>query len=335
MLSFGLIGAGRIGVMHGRNLAYRVPGARLTHVADTNLDAARELAETLGLPAYTTEAAEIFGDPSIDAVFIASSTDTHSDFIQAAAAAGKHIFSEKPIDLALPQIDAAIEAVEATGVKCHVGFNRRFDANFRRIHQAIRDGDVGETRYIQLVSRDPAPPPVEYIERSGGIFLDQTIHDFDMARFLAGSEVERVYATGRVTVDPAIGEAGDYDTVVAMLEFENGVVATVDNCRQCAYGYDQRVEVFGSKGAANASNSFENEVEFRTDSGISRDKPYYFFISRYHQSYIDQVVDFVDAVENDRPVSVSARDAKAPVLIGMAATRSAKEGRPVRLDEFA
>ena len=258
VVNIGIIGAGRIGKVHAANLVHRLPDARVLVVADVMEDAARELAGRLGIPGYASDPRAVIENPDIEAVLICSATDTHAALIIEAAEAGKHIFCEKPIAHSLAEIDRALNAVARAGVKMQVGFNRRFDANFRRIRRAIESGEIGEPAILHIISRDPGPPSLDYIRVSGGMFLDMTIHDFDMARYLIGSEIEEVYVQAGVTVDPAIGEAGDVDTAVTLLRFANGVIGTIDNCRRASYGYDQRVEVFGSKGAIRAENNYPN-----------------------------------------------------------------------------
>jgi myo-inositol 2-dehydrogenase/D-chiro-inositol 1-dehydrogenase len=272
-------------------------------------------------------------DDEIDAVVICSSTDTHAQIIGEAAEAGKQIFCEKPIDFDLERIDRALQAVADAGVKLQIGFNRRFDPNFRRVHEAVAAGQVGVPHILRITSRDPAPPPLSYIQVSGGIFLDMTIHDFDMARYLMGSEVEEVYAAGNVLVDPAIGEAGDVDTAVVTLRFANGAIGTIDNSRQAVYGYDQRVEVFGSGGMICAGNETADRTVLSDAQGVHAALPLYFFVERYTAAYIAEMTAFVEAVQQDTPPPVSGLDGRAPVVIAYAAARSMKEGRPVRLDE--
>src|SRR5881275_591959 len=248
-LKLGLIGAGRIGSLHAEHLTSRIPAGDLVMVADAFEEAARQCAERYAIPFTTQDYRDVLTRPDIQAVVICSSTDTHAQIIEAAALAGKHIFCEKPIALDLPSIDRALDAVERAGVKLQIGFNRRFDANYHRVHQAVEQGEIGRLHLLHLISRDPAPPPIEYIRVSGGLFLDMTIHDFDMARFLAGSEVDEIFVLAGVMDDPAIGAEGDVDTAVIMLRFTNGVIGTIENSRCASYGYDQRVEVLGSAGA--------------------------------------------------------------------------------------
>ncbi|MEP7291142.1 MAG: Gfo/Idh/MocA family oxidoreductase, partial [Chloroflexota bacterium] len=230
--------------------------------------------------------------------------------------------------------DEALEVVAETGVKLQIGFNRRFDPNFRRIRQAVEQGEVSKPFRLHIVSRDPAPPPISYIRVSGGIFVDMTIHDFDMARFLIGSDVEEVYTVAAVNVDPAIGEAGDVDTAVIVLRFANGVIGTIDNCRKSGYGYDQRAEVFGSGGSINIENNYSNSAVISTGANIHRDLPLHFFVERYAESYLLEMRAFVDAVLNDKPVPVTGADGRAPVVMGLAARKSYDENRPVRLSEI-
>lgn len=333
-IGVGLIGAGRIGKVHAANLVQRMPKAKLLAVADVNRAAAETLAEQWGGYA-TDDYRQILDDPQIDAVLVCSATDTHSTIIIEAASAGKHIFTEKPIDLTLEKIDAALAAVEAAGVKLQVGFNRRFDANHVRVRQAITSGEIGEPHLFHIISRDPAPPPISYIKVSGGIFLDMTIHDFDMARFLMGCEATEVYTVGGVLVDRAIGETGDIDTALTTLKFTNGAMGVIDNSRRAVYGYDQRVEVLGSQGNIATGNSYANSAIISTSESVRRDLPLNFFMDRYTESYVAEVAAFVDAVVEDKPVPVSGMDGRVPVIMAMAARRSYEEGRPVKLEEIA
>ena len=243
-IQIGLIGAGRIGRVHTETIANRTPDANILAVADVFEQAAQKCAAEFGIPSFHKDHREILENSDIEAVLICSSTDTHAQFIVEAAEAGKHIFCEKPIDHDLQKIDRALEAVEKAGVKLQIGFNRRFDPSFKRVRDAVSNGEIGTPHLVRITSRDPEPPPMDYIKISGGIFLDMTIHDFDMARYLIGSEVDEVYATGGVMVDPAIGEAGDIDTAVIVLRYANGAIGVIDNSRKAIYGSDQRLEVF-------------------------------------------------------------------------------------------
>lgn len=334
ILNIGVIGAGRIGKVHAATVAYRIPTARIAAIADVNLAAAQQVAAQFGVPVAADDPAAIFDNKDIHAVFICSSTDTHARFIEAAAAAGQHIFCEKPIALDLAVIDRALAAVEKAGVKLQIGFNRRFDANFGRVRQAIASGEIGAPALLHIISRDPGPPPIEYVKVSGGMFMDMTIHDFDMARFLIGAEVEEVYTQAGITVDPAIGAAGDVDTAVIMLKYANGVIGTIDNCRRASYGYDQRVEVLGSKGAIATANNYPNAATVSDGASVRRDLPLNFFMDRYTESFANEVAAFVDAVLHDKPTPVTGYDGRVPVAMGLAALKSHREGRPVKLSEI-
>jgi myo-inositol 2-dehydrogenase/D-chiro-inositol 1-dehydrogenase len=333
-LRFGVIGAGRIGKIHAESLATRIPGVEVGVIADINLAAAQELANRLHIPTATQDYHIILADPTIDAVAICSSTDTHAQIVIEAAQAGKHIFCEKPIDLDLAKIDAALAAVEKAGVKLQIGFNRRFDPNFRRIRQVVADGKIGEPHLIRITSRDPAPPPVSYIKVSGGLFLDMTIHDFDMARYLSHSEVVEVYTTAGVMVDPAIGEAGDVDTAVIILRFASGAIGTIDNSRKAVYGYDQRAEVFGSEGMVQTFNNTPDSHVYANADGVHSAKPLYFFLERYMESFIAEMKEFIKSIQENTIPPVTGIDGRIPVAIGMAAKKSYLEKRPVALSEI-
>jgi myo-inositol 2-dehydrogenase/D-chiro-inositol 1-dehydrogenase len=334
-LRFGVIGAGRIGKIHAENLATRIPGVEVAAIADVNLAAAQELAARLHIPAVCEDYHAILSDPAIDAVAICSSTDTHANIVVEAAQAGKHIFCEKPIDHDLAKIDAALAAVQQAGVKLQIGFNRRFDPNFRKVRQMVAEGKIGEPHILRITSRDPAPPPVSYVKVSGGMFLDMTIHDFDMARYLSGSEVVEVYTAAGVMVDPAIGEAGDVDTAVITLRFANGAIGTIDNSRKAVYGYDQRVEVFGSGGMVQAHNNTPDNDIYSNAEGVQSAKPLYFFLERYMESFICEMKEFVKSIQENTTPPVTGIDGRIPVVIGMAAKKSYLEKRPVKLSEIS
>ncbi len=334
-VNVGLIGAGRIGRLHAEHLAFRIPDANLLAVSDIILEAAQKCAADLGIPTATQDHRIIMENPDIEAVVVCSSTDTHAQMIEEAAAAGKHIFCEKPIAHDLGEIDRALAAVEEAGVKLQIGFNRRFDPNFRRVRELVATGKIGEPHILRITSRDPAPPPIEYIKVSGGIFLDMTIHDFDMARYLIGSEVEEIYAAGGVMVDPAIGQAGDIDTAVITLRFENGVIGTIDNSRQAVYGYDQRVEVFGSGGMVTVSNNTSDSAVVSDGQSVHGPLPLHFFIERYVDSYIAEMKAFIECIQEDKAPPVTGIDGRVPVVMGYAARKSYEENRPVRLSEIA
>ncbi len=331
-IKLGIIGAGRVGRLHANTLTTRIPGAKTLVVADIFKDAAKSAAEDYGIPDFTTDPSELIGSGDVDAIVICSSTDTHCRFIIEAARAGKQIFCEKPIAFDLAEIDEALAAVDEAGVQLQIGFNRRFDANHARVKQAIERGEIGEAHTMTIISRDPAPPPIDYIKVSGGLMMDMMIHDFDLSRFLLG-EVEEIYALGDVKVDPAIGEAGDIDTAKVMLRFESGAFGSIENSRQAVYGYDQRVEVFGSKGAATTGNWHPNAVTISDAMSVRRDLPLHFFVERYFESYVSEMIAFVDAIANGKTVPVVGNDGRVPVVMAMAGMRSLRENRPVRLDE--
>lgn len=332
-LTFGLIGAGRIGRLHASNLQHRIPSAQLLMVSDPDLAAAAECLGSLK-GAYTTDSREILGNPDIQAVIICSPTDTHAQLIEEAAAVGKQIFCEKPIAHDLARIDRALAAVEEAGVILQIGFNRRFDSGIQRVRQAVANGEIGEPHQAHIISRDPAPPGIDYIRSSGGIFLDMTIHDFDMACFLLCSEVEEVYATGSVRIDPSIGEAGDLDTVTVLMKFSGGTSCVIQNSRKAVYGYDQRVEVFGSHGEIGTENQFPNSATLRTKDSIRRDPPMRFFLDRYQESYVEELRQFIEAVTSGTASPVSGLDGRIPVVMALTAQRSLEENRPVRLNEI-
>jgi myo-inositol 2-dehydrogenase/D-chiro-inositol 1-dehydrogenase len=333
-LRIGVIGAGRIGKIHVENIARFIPQARLEGVADIKLSGEQEAwARSLGARIVSTRPEDLLADPSIDAIVVCSSTDTHADLSIRAAQAGKHIFCEKPIDLSVSKVKAALEAVNKAGKTLQIGFNRRFDHNFRRIREHTLAGDIGQVQIIKISSRDPAPPSPAYVAVSGGIFMDMMIHDFDMARFQAGSEITEVYAAGAVLVDPEIGRAGDVDTALVTLKFASGAIGVIDNSRKAVYGYDQRVEVFGSKGASVAENDFPNTVRLFNENGVTGEKPLYFFLERYKGAFVDEMISFTGSILNNKPAAVTGEDGLADMYAALAAAKSVKEGRPVKISE--
>ncbi len=332
-LRIGILGAGRIGSLHAQNLVGRVSRARVLAVADIKEELARQCARELGIP-------QAFGDPlcilenkEIEAVFICTSTETHAPLIEAAASFGKHIFCEKPIALDLPSIDRALHMVQKAQVKLQIGFNRRFDPNFARIRQMICDGVIGRPEVLRITSRDPAPPSLDYLRVSGGIFLDMTIHDFDMARFLLDQEVTEVFSTGSVLVDQQIGHLGDVDTAVVVLRFRSGSLGIIDNSRRACYGYDQRVEVLGEKGLLQVENPRIETILYSDRSGAHGSRMFHFFLDRYAESFVREAQAFVDAVLEDKPPPVGGKDGRMSVLIAQAAQQSLVERRPVTLEE--
>lgn len=329
----GVIGVGRIGRMHAQLLMREVPGATVTAVTDAVPDAARAVAADLGVDA-AADIDSLLSRDDVDAVAVCTSTDTHVDVVVAAATAGKAIMCEKPVSLDLGEVDRAIAAVDAAGVPFMVGFNRRFDPGHASVARAVRSGAVGEVHLLRITSRDPAPPPPEYVAVSGGIFLDMTIHDFDMARYVVGSEVVEVYARGAVRVDPRIGEAGDVDTAVTLLTHADGTITCIDNSREAVYGFDQRVEAFGSAGMAVSDNPARHAGWLRTAEATTSQPLPWFFLDRYLPSYRLEWEAFVSHVRDGGPSPVGMADGRAPVVIGLAATRSLREGRPVRTSEI-
>ena len=327
----GIIGAGRIGRVHAENIAKFVPQMEIKTVADPYMSPeAEEFLRGLRIPNLSRDAEDILQDPEIRAVIVCSPTDWHAEYVIRAAKAGKHVFVEKPIDYRLERVDAA----RAAGVKLQVGFNRRFDRHHHAVYEAVRSGRVGKVNLVKISSRDPEPPAIDYVKVSGGIFYDMMVHDFDMARFLAGSEVTEVFAYGAVLVDPAIGEAGDVDTAVVTLKFANGAMGVIDNSRRAVYGYDQRVEVFGSEGAVmDVNDTPTNAVYYGADGSVA--SPCYKIMwDRYTGAFAAEQQAFAEAVLNDTEPLVTGEDGLYPILIAAAATKSLKEGRPVKLSEI-
>ena len=335
MINVGIIGVGRIGRVHGESISKYVKNAQVKAVADPFLnEKSIEWANSLGIKETYKDYKKILEDPEISAVLICASTDQHSKLSMEALKAGKHVFCEKPIDHDVNKIKEVLDVVKESGKKYQVGFNRRFDHNFKAIRDAVVAGKVGKQQIIKITSRDPEPPSIDYVKVSGGIFLDMTIHDFDMVRYLSGSEVEEVYAAGSVTVDPEIGKAGDVDTAVITLKLENGATAVIDNCRASCYGYDQRAEVFGDKGCVAISNDSDSNAVYSSKDGVTAEKPMFFFLQRYMMAYANEIDQFVEAIVNDTPTPVTANDGLQPVLIGLAAKKSAAENRPVKIAEI-
>jgi myo-inositol 2-dehydrogenase / D-chiro-inositol 1-dehydrogenase len=331
-LRIAVLGVGRIGKLHA-DLIHSMTEASVAMVQDVHEPSAAATGAALGVR-HTTSIDEVLASSEVDAVAICSPTPAHVPMLEAAAAAGKAIFCEKPVSLDLALVDAALAKVAAAGVPLHIGFNRRFDPAHRSVRQAVLDGHVGDVEICRITSRDPAPPPVDYVKTSGGLFLDMTIHDFDMARFITGSEVTEVSAHGAVLVDPAIGQAGDIDTAVVVLRHENGAITTIDNTRRAAYGYDQRVEVHGSLGMAQSDNPPNYTGRIHTADG-SRTPPIpYFFLERYTPAYVHQWKSFVHAVRTGTPTEITAADGRAPLVIGLAAIKSMRERRTVLTSEI-
>ncbi len=330
MLAFCQFGAGRIGAIHAANIAAH-PGARLRYVVDVNKAAAKALADSYGAEVVTTEKA--LADPEIGAVVIASSTDTHADLIEASARAGKAIFCEKPVDLDLARVQACLAVVKAEGVPLALAFNRRFDPSFAALKNRVAAGEIGSVEMVSITSRDPSPPPIAYVKVSGGLFRDMMIHDFDVARWLLDEEPCEVTATASCLVDPEIGQAGDVDTALVTLRTASGRLCQISNSRRAAYGYDQRIEVLGSKGMLRAENQQPTTLEAATEAGVSRDKPLYFFLERYAAAYCAELAAFIEALSAGCAPSPGGEDGHAALRLAEAAVESLREGRTVRLGD--
>ncbi len=336
MLNIGIIGAGRIGKVHLESISYHVKNATVTAMADPFMNEETEkLIRSYGVSKVTKDYKDILNDTDIDAVLVCSSTDTHAAISIEAINAGKHVFCEKPVDHSIEKIQAVADALkEHPNIKFQVGFNRRFDHNFAAIRKAYDDGKIGEAHILKITSRDPEPPNPAYIKVSGGIFLDMTIHDFDMACFLTDSDVEELYVNSAVLVDPAIGEQGDVDTAIITMKMANGALAVIDNSRKAAYGYDQRAELFGSKGMVATSNDTVSSAVISNADGVTGEKPLFFFLERYMESFSEEMRQFTEAVINDTEVPVGIHAGLQSVKIGLAARKSVEEHRPVKISEI-
>ena len=336
MLKIGIIGAGRIGKVHLESISYHVKNATVTAMADPFMNEETEkLIRSYGVSKVTKDYKDILNDKDIDAVLVCSSTDTHAAISIEAINAGKHVFCEKPVDHSIEKIQAVADALkEHPDIKFQVGFNRRFDHNFAAIRKAYDDGKIGEAHILKITSRDPEPPNPAYIKVSGGIFLDMTIHDFDMACFLTDSDVEELYVNSAVLVDPAIGEQGDVDTAIITMKMANCALAVIDNSRKAAYGYDQRAELFGSKGMVATSNDTVSSAVISNADGVTGEKPLFFFLERYMGSFSEEMRQFTEAVINDTEVPVGIHAGLQSVKIGLAARKSVEEHRPVKISEI-
>lgn len=336
MLKIGIIGAGRIGKVHLESISYHVKNATVSAMADPFMNEETEkLIRSYGVSKVTKDYKDILNDKDIDAVLVCSSTDTHAAISIEAINAGKHVFCEKPVDHSIEKIQAVADALkEHPDIKFQVGFNRRFDHNFAAIRKAYDDGKIGEAHILKITSRDPEPPNPAYIKVSGGIFLDMTIHDFDMACFLTDSDVEELYVNSAVLVDPAIGEQGDVDTAIITMKMANGALAVIDNSRKAAYGYDQRAELFGSKGMVATSNDTVSSAVISNADGVTGEKPLFFFLERYMGSFSEEMRQFTEAVINDTEVPVGIHAGLQSVKIGLAARKSVEEHRPVKISEI-
>lgn len=332
-INIAVIGTGRMGSVHVANLARSIPEANLTAICDIRLDVAQAVADEFGIPRVVQDYHELLADDQIEAVLIATSTDTHAFIVKDAARAGKHIFCEKPLAPDLASIDDMLEAVERAGVKLQVGFNRRFDRSFQHVHQIVASGELGRPCILRITDRDPAFPAMDFLRVSGGMFLDLTIHDFDMARYQMG-EVEEVYAIGDVLIEPELSTFGDIDTGIVTLKFKNGAIGAIDNSRQAVYGYDQRLEVFCSNGTAMANNEAQDATVRGDTHGFLSARPPYFFMQRYAPCYVEEVRQFVECVRDDKPTPTTGHDGRMAVVLGFAAWKSLREKRPVRVSEI-
>jgi myo-inositol 2-dehydrogenase/D-chiro-inositol 1-dehydrogenase len=332
-VNLAVIGTGRMGSVHVRNIARLIPEANLVAICDIRLEVAQAVAEECGIQRVVQDYHELLTDRAIEAILIATSTNTHAFIMKDVAQAGKHIFCEKPLALDLGDIDDALEEVERAGVKLQVGFNRRFDKSFQKVHEIVASGEIGRPCILRITNRDPDFPAMDFMRVSGGMFLDMTIHDFDMARFQVG-EVEEVYATGGVLIEPALTEFDDVDTNVVTLKFVNGAVGAIDNSRRAVYGYDQRLEVFCSNGTAIAENETESTIRKGDPQGFHSARPPFFFMQRYAPCYVDEVRQFIASVRDDSPTPTTGKDGRAAVVLGYAAGRSLRENRPVKVSEI-
>jgi myo-inositol 2-dehydrogenase/D-chiro-inositol 1-dehydrogenase len=330
-VKIGIAGLGRIGKVHLENLIYRLPDAEVLVVMDINPEL-KELSTSLGVSKFYPNFQDLVDETRLDAIVICSPTDTHLEYIERAAIAGKHVFCEKPLSISVTEIDKIKSIIEKYRVKLQVGFNRRFDRNFVKLKSLVESGRIGDPHILKITSRDPAPPSLEYIISSGGMFMDMTIHDFDMARFITGSEVKEVFANGAVLVNPKIGEIGDIDTAIVTLTFQNGALATIDNSRQAVYGYDQRIEIFGSKGMSLVGNTYPDTHTIYDRTGGHTPPPLNFFMQRYTEAYLDEIKQFVHAIRYDKEVPVDAYDALRATQIARAARESLQKQKPIRLE---
>lgn len=321
---------GRIGQVHLKSISNRIENAEVVAVMNPS-ERGQSFAKNYHVSAVSDDPDIVFKNDEVEAVLICSPSDTHAEYIHRAAQAGKAIFCEKPLDLSLPKIEEIISVTSRHQVPLFVAFNQRFDPDFAKIKSIVTDGGIGDLRMIKITSRDPAPPPIDYIKSSGGMFLDMTIHDFDMARYISNSEVSEVYAVGKNLVDPAIGEAGDIDSAVVILKFDNAVTAVIENSRQAAYGYDQRLEVFGSKGMAMADHTKKDNHVLLNEVGIHQSRPMDFFMDRYVDSYLNELNAFIQAIAQGKPQPVTGDDGLKATKIALAANQSMKENKPVKL----
>lgn len=332
-VNIALLGMGRIGKIHLRNIEQHFTAAKITAVGDPHYDAASFKKQYPNI-FFSANSQEAMTHPGVDAVLICTPTSSHADLIEKAIANGKHIFCEKPMDLSLERTSSLSEMADLAGIKLMLGFNRRFDPDFMHAQKSVRQGRIGDVQIVKITSRDPGLPPIDYIKNSGGLFMDMAIHDFDMARYIMGKEVVEVYAKGRVVVDKKVGEAGDIDTALTTLIFDDGTYAVIDNSRKAAYGYDQRIEIFGKGGMIQVENNLHNRNVVYDEKGIHHALPLDFFMDRYAASYLKEMELFIDALSKDQPMPVGGKDGLQATLISFAAKQSMERGRPVKLSEI-
>jgi len=326
-------GLGRIGKIHLTNLCQNFTNVEVVAAMDV-IEESKSFADQFQVPTFTEDFDDMLKISDLDAVVICSPTDTHAEYTMRAARAGKHIFCEKPLDLSIHRVKEVLDVINESGVKLMIGFNRRFDPNFLKVRESVHAGNIGEAHILKITSRDPGPPPISYIKVSGGIFMDQAIHDFDMARYIMGKEVVEVFSKGAVKVDQAIGKAGDIDTALTTLTFEDGSMANIDNSRKAVYGYDQRLEVFGSGGMVKIENNYPDTHQFYGSKGVHGSLPLHFFLERYTKSYINEMAAFLNAIQNNSEIPVTGSDALSAMKIALAAKKSVIENRPVAIEEI-
>lgn len=332
-LNVGIIGAGRIGMLHANNIL-NSHYFNLKAISDIHIGHLQGTHYENLVPLITTDSNVLFSRPDIDALFICSSTDTHAAYIVKAARSGKHIFCEKPISFNIGDTRRALRIVQETGVKFQVGFNRRFDKHFRKVYETIKAGTIGQPHMIKISSRDPEAPPEEYVQNSGGMFMDMSIHDFDMVRYLSGSEVSEVYVKAANLIDPKFGKYNDVDTAIILITFENGTMAVIDNSRQAVYGYDQRIEVFGEKGEVSAGNEAQTNIQISTKDSIILDNPKYFFLDRYKEAYLEEISEFAKSISGKSSLMCTGEDGYQAELLALAAQLSWKEKRSISIPEL-
>jgi myo-inositol 2-dehydrogenase/D-chiro-inositol 1-dehydrogenase len=332
-IKFAVIGLGRIGRIHLDNLL-QMNNVEVVAAMDPFRES-QQYAIDRGIVNVTATYEAMLVSTDIDVVVICSPTDTHANYVEIAAKLGKHVFCEKPLDLSLERVIEVLDVVKETEIKLMIGFNRRFDKEFKKVKDLVVKGAIGDHHLVKITSRDPGAPPISYIEKSGGMFLDMSIHDFDMARFIVGKEIEEVYAKGAVLIDPVIGEVGDIDTAVITLTYTDGTMAIIDNSREAAYGYDQRVEVFGSKGMVQAENNLMDSIQLTTRHGNRVSLPLNFFLERYAEAYKTEMNDYILSLENNTDTPANGNDGLQSLKIGLAAIKSLKLNRPVRLSEIS